>query len=403
MEEWKEYKASEFCSNVTDGTHDSPKPKPFGHYMITSKHLKNNQIDFSSANFISEEDYQKVIKRSSVEQYDILFSMIGTIGNVVHVKQKDVDFAVKNMGIFKLSKDYLKSYWLYYWLNSPCSKEYIYQRLAGSTQSYLTLNSLRDFPVLYPGTDDARRIVSILSSLDDKIELNRKINANLEAQAQALFKSWFVDFEPFKDQPFVESELGMIPEGWRVGTLGEICNQSSIKVGCRNDVKVLSPVTTGNLMLSEEYFTKQVFSESIAKYKVVTKGAFAYNPARVNIGSLGRNEYDFDGAVSPVYIVFECKDGYENFFDLYRRTERFKTEVLLRAIGGVRQSLNYTDFAMIQTVIAPQNVIDAFNPLFDNIKVTQRHLEKENSRLASLRDTLLPRLMSGELKVNEVI
>lgn len=403
MAEWKEYKASEFCSNVTDGTHDSPKPKPFGHYMITSKHLKNNQIDFSSANFISEEDYQKVIKRSSVEQYDILFSMIGTIGNVVHVKQKDVDFAVKNMGIFKLSKDYLKSYWLYYWLNSPCSKEYIYQRLAGSTQSYLTLNSLRDFPVLYPGTDYARRIVSILSSLDDKIELNRKINANLEAQAQALFKSWFVDFEPFKDQPFVESELGMIPEGWKVGTLGEICNQSSIKVGCRNDVKVLSPVTTGNLMLSEEYFTKQVFSESIAKYKVVTKGAFAYNPARVNIGSLGRNEYDFDGAVSPVYVVFECKDGYENFFDLYRRTERFKTEVSLRAIGGVRQSLNYTDFTMIQTVIAPQNVIDAFNPLFDNIKVTQRHLEKENSRLASLRDTLLPRLMSGELKVNEVI
>lgn len=233
--------------------------------------------------------------------------------------------------------------------------------------------------------------------------LARPINANLEAQAQALFKSWFVDFEPFKDQPFVESELGMIPEGWRVGTLGEICNQSSIKVGCRNDVKVLSPVTTGNLMLSEEYFTKQVFSESIVKYKVVTKGAFAYNPARVNIGSLGRNEYDFDGAVSPVYVVFECKDGYENFFDLYRRTERFKTEVSLRAIGGVRQSLNYTDFAMIQTVIAPQNVIDAFNPLFDNIKVTQRHLEKENSRLASLRDTLLPRLMSGELKVNEVI
>jgi type I restriction enzyme S subunit len=132
---------------------------------------------------------------------------------------------------------------------------------------------------------------------------------------------------------------------------------------------------------------------------VVTKGAFAYNPARVNIGSLGRNEYDFDGAVSPVYVVFECKDGYENFFDLYRRTERFKTEVSLRAIGGVRQSLNYTDFAMIQTIIAPQNVLDAFNPLFDNIKETQRHIEKENSRLASLRDTLLPRLMSGELNV----
>ncbi|MCR5712656.1 MAG: restriction endonuclease subunit S [Prevotella sp.] len=399
MEEWKEYKAMEFCSGVTDGTHDSPKPKTFGHYLITSKHLKDNRIDFSSANQISEEDYQKVILRSAVEQYDILFSMIGTIGNTVQVKQEIVDFAVKNMGIFKMGRNQLKSTWLYYWLNSVYSKQYINQRLAGSTQSYLTLDSLRNFPVSYPGDDIANSIISILKSLDDKIEVNRQINDNLEQQAQALFKSWFVDFEPFRDGEFVESELGMIPKGWRVGTLGEICSQSSLKVGSRNDVKVLSPVTTGNLMLSEEYFTKQVFSESIVKYKVVKKGAFAYNPARVNIGSLGRNEYDFDGAVSPVYVVFECKEGYSNFFDLFRTTERFKTEVLLRSIGGVRQSLNYVDFAMIQTIIAPKDVVDAFNPIMEEIQVMQKHLAEENDRLATLRDTLLPKLMSGELKV----
>lgn len=402
MEEWKEYKASMFCASVTDGTHDSPKPQDRGHYLITSKHLKDNDIDFSSANLISDEDYNKVIQRSAVEKYDILYSMIGTIGNVVQVKFDSIDFAVKNMGIFKMGKDALRSTWMYYWLKSPSSREYVYQRLAGSTQSYLTLNSLREFPILYPGDIKAKKIASILKSLDDKIEVNRKINENLEQQAQALFKSWFVDFEPFKNGEFVESELGMIPKGWRVGTLGDICAQSSEKVGIRNDIKVLSPVTTGCLMLSEEYFTKQVFSESIAKYKVVKRGAFAYNPARVNIGSLGRNEYDFDGCVSPVYVVFECKDGYANYFDLYRTTERFKTEVLLRAIGGVRQSLNYTDFAMIQTIIAPQDTIDAFNPMFEKIKVIQNHLETESRRLAELRDTLLPKLMSGELKVNEI-
>ena len=155
-------------------------------------------------------------------------------------------------------------------------------------------------------------------------------------------------------------------------------------------------------MLSEDYFTKQVFSESIAKYKVVNKGAFAYNPARVNIGSLGRNEFDFDGCVSPVYVVFECKDGYANFFDLFRTTEKFKTEVILRAIGGVRQSLNYADFAMIGTVIAPPEVVTAFNPMYERIKGTQKHIEQENNRLAELRDTLLPKLMSGEINVNEV-
>ena len=402
MEEWKEYKASMFCASVTDGTHDSPKPQDRGHYLITSKHLKDNDIDFSSANLISDEDYNKVIQRSAVEKYDILYSMIGTIGNVVQVKFDSIDFAVKNMGIFKMGKDALRSTWMYYWLKSPSSREYVYQRLAGSTQSYLTLNSLREFPILYPGDIKAKKIVSILKSLDDKIEVNRKTNENLEQQAQALFKSWFVDFEPFKNGEFVESELGMIPKGWRVGTLGDLCIQSSEKVGNKNDVKVLSPVTTGSLMLSEEYFTKQVFSESIAKYKIVKRGAFAYNPARVNIGSLGRNEYDFDGCVSPVYVVFECKNGYSNYFDLYRTTERFKTEVLLRAIGGVRQSLNYTDFAMIQTIIAPQEIVDAFNPLFEKIKVIQKHLEQESRRLAELRDTLLPKLMSGELKVNEV-
>ena len=227
-------------------------------------------------------------------------------------------------------------------------------------------------------------------------------NDNLEQQAQALFKSWFVDFEPFRDQPFVESELGMIPEGWKAGSLEDITTQKTERVGGREDVKVLSPVTTGQLMLSEEYFTKQVFSESIAKYKVVKKGDFAYNPARVNIGSLGRNNYDFDGCVSPVYVVFSCKDGYAHLFDLYRKTEKFKTEVNLRAIGGVRQSLNYKDFAYIQCIIPPLYVVEEFNAIYNNLLVMQRHTGEECDRLVQLRDTLLPRLMSGEIKVGDV-
>lgn len=109
MENWKTYMALEFCLNVTDGTHDSPKPKSVGHYLITSKHLQNNTIDFSSAYRISEEDYLKIIKRSAVVQHDILFSMIGTIGNTVRVKEAEVDYAVKNMAIFKMGGNQLRS------------------------------------------------------------------------------------------------------------------------------------------------------------------------------------------------------------------------------------------------------------------------------------------------------
>ena len=288
---------------------------------------------------------------------------------------------------------------LYYAL-SLCLKQ-LKNMSQGTSTKFLTVTILNSFSVQLPSISDQRRIASILSSLDRKIELNNKINADLEEMAQAIFKNWFVDFEPFKDGKFVDSELGMIPEGWKVGSLGDITKNKSAKVKERNDVKVLSPVTTGELVLSEEYFTKQVFSSSIAKYKIVNKGDFAYNPARVNIGSLGRNEFDFDGCVSPVYVVFSVLDGYENYFDLFRKTDFFKDSVASLAIGGVRQSLSYDDLSSIVVIIPSENAVEEFNNLYNQMKKTIKANKLENSRLSLLRDTLLPRLMSGELEVPE--
>ena len=288
---------------------------------------------------------------------------------------------------------------LYYAL-SLCLKQ-LKNMSQGTSTKFLTVTILNSFSVKLPSISDQRRIASILSSLDRKIELNNKINADLEEMAQTIFKNWFVDFEPFKDGKFVDSELGMIPEGWKVGTLGDITKNKSAKVKERNDVKVLSPVTTGELVLSEEYFTKQVFSSSIAKYKIVNKGDFAYNPARVNIGSLGRNEFDFDGCVSPVYVVFSVLDGYENYFDLFRKTDFFKDSVASLAIGGVRQSLSYDDLSSIEVIIPSENAVEEFNNLYNQMKKTIKANKLENSRLSTLRDTLLPRLMSGELEVPE--
>ena len=370
--------------------------------FLNAGNVTKNGFSFSENSFITREK-DDALRKGRLERNDVVITTRGTVGNVAIYDMKVPFEHIRinsGMLILKSGNDILPEY-LYYYLKGNTFQTQISQYVSGSAQPQLPKGTLAKMSISFPQNKDIQKIIiTILKSLDDKIEVNRRINDNLEQQAQALFKSWFVDFEPFKNGEFVESELGMIPKGWRVGTLGEICSQSSLKVGSRNDVKVLSPVTTGRLMLSEEYFTKQVYSESIAKYRVVNKGAFAYNPARVNIGSLGRNEYDFDGAVSPVYVVFDCKEGYSNYFDLFRATEKFKTEVLLRAIGGVRQSLNYVDFAMIQTIIAPQDVVDAFNPMYERIKTMQKQLYAENDYLASLRDTLLPRLMSGELKIN---
>ena len=145
------------------------------------------------------------------------------------------------------------------------------------------------------------------------------------------------------------------------------------------------------------YKRQQVYSKDISKYIVVKPKTFAYNPARINIGSIGINDYNFDGCVSPVYVVFKAIAGYEEFINQFIKTKLFKDEVLLRAIGGVRQTLSYNDFSLIDffkpTVEAVTQYRDMVAPLYTKMKA----LNFESSRLAALRDTLLPKLMSGEL------
>jgi len=318
--------------------------------------------------------------------------------------------------------DEVESLFLYYLLSQNAFFDYVMLGAKGTKMPRGDRKQILQWPLSLPSMKEQRVISSFLKSLDDKIEVNRRINDNftlsflfltcfvlwllklrndnLLLQARALYKSWFVDFEPFKDGEFEDSELGMIPHGWSVKQLGEITTQVNEKVKDRVGVKVLSPITSGELVLSEDYFTKQVFSESISKYIVVKPTDFAYNPARVNIGSLGMNEYDFDGCVSPVYVVFRCEDEYQYFFDLFRRTETFKEEVKARAIGGVRQSLTYKDFSLIKVVYPPIDVIHSFNQVYSRILAKTKHNNVETTRLASIRDTLLPKLISGELKIS---
>ena len=172
------------------------------------------------------------------------------------------------------------------------------------------------------------------------------------------------------------------------------------KVGNREDVTVLSPVNSGELVLSDEYFTKQVFSKNLSKYLIVNPLSFAYNPARINIGSIGLNTFDFAGCVSPVYVVFECEPNYHYFFDFYKKTKTFKNEVALRAIGGVRQSLGYNDFSLIKTIYPTPDVVTEFNKLYLKIREVIKQNTLQNDKLISLRDILLPELMSGKLKIN---
>lgn len=292
--------------------------------------------------------------------------------------------------------------WLYYLLSQDSFFNFVMSGTKGTKMPRGDKSQIMKFPVALPPLDEQRKIAGILSALDDKIELNNKINRNLEAQAQAIFKSWFIDFEPFKNGKFIDSELGKIPEGWKVEELGKVSKNIREKVVSRTNIPVLSAVKEGRLILSEEYFSKQVYSKSLSKYILVKENDYAYNPARVNIGSLGRNTICSLGCVSPVYIVFEIDSNYLAFFDLYFKMKSFKNEVKLRASGSVRQTLSYDDFSLIKVIYPPKSVSSKFNKLSAVFSEKITRNKKESRRLAQLRDTLLPKLMSGKIDISDV-
>lgn len=404
---WATYTMQELINEISMGPFGSDIKKSVytnsGVPVLNGSNLQGFTLKENTFGYVSEEKADS-LKKCNAHRGDIIVTHRGTLGQIVYIPNNSLfeRYVISQSQFrFNLKPELARAEFIVYYFHTREGQHKILSNASqvGVPALARATTTFRQLEVKVPPLPVQDKIVGILSALDSKIENNNKINANLEAQAQALFKSWFVDFTPFKDQPFVDSELGPIPQGWKVGKLGDIALQSTEKVLTRNDVKVLSPITTGKLVLSEEYFTKQVFSKSIRNYKIVKQGAFAYNPARVNIGSLGMNEFKFDGCVSPVYVVFECLKGYSFFFDLFRKTEFFKQAVISFAIGGVRQTLNYSDFALIDATIPPLNIVQSFNEIYLHLKKKISINEEENLRLAALRDTLLPKLMSGEIKL----
>lgn len=149
--------------DVRDGTHDSPSPTTSGKYLITSRHLLPYAVDRSDAYFISEIDFRKANERSKVEYGDILYSMIGTIGIISFITDKEIDFAIKNVGLFRTSQNPTMQYFILSYLKSKIVKNYIASYMAGSTQSYVSLSVLRKIPLILPTED-------VLQCFDKQVE-----------------------------------------------------------------------------------------------------------------------------------------------------------------------------------------------------------------------------------------
>lgn len=339
----------------------------------------------------------------------ILIPRKGTLNNIMFVESPF--WTVDTMFWSIINTDKVDPKFLFY---SICKRDFASMNV-GSAVPSMTVNILNDIQISYPkNIEDQRRIASILSSLDRKIELNNKINADLEEMAQAIFKNWFVDFEPFKDGKFVDSELGMIPEGWKVGKITDI--------GCL----ITDYVSNGSFASLKQnvhlYETKEyaqfirntdlktnTFSVYVDKhsYDFLSKSTLYGNEIIIsNVGDVGSvhlcPKLDIPMTLGNNIIMLRPNEKEYNYF-LYLWFKYFSGQALIQGIkgGSAQPKFNKTDFKNLPLLIPSFEIIERSYWIFESMFSILSSNVKENSRLSLLRDTLLPRLISGEIEVPE--
>ena len=370
--------------------------------FLNAKNVTENGFNFDTKMFISEEK-DNLLRKGKLQKGDVILTTRGTVGNVAfyseHIPYNNIRI---NSGMLILRpKQELDNEFLYWTLKSNYFKKQIYTFQSGTAQPQLPISSLKHIEFYLPPINIQKKIVKILSQIDNKIRILKYINKNLQEQIETIYNSFFVYYDDFLKEELEECEIGFIPKDWNLMTLGQITTQIKEKVG-KNNYKVFSAVNTGNLILSEEYFDKQVFSKSIEKYIVVKQDEFAYNPARINIGSIGRNDFDYEGCVSPVYVAFKVEEGYENFMNMFIKSKRFNQWVITLSSGSVRQTLNYNDFSIIKIAYPPKSLVNKFNVIYESYYEVINYNKSVIHNLEEIRDTLLPKLMSGEIDVSKI-
>lgn len=402
--EWKEVRLGDVCE-IKGG-----KRLPKGVNLITQKNShpyirvrdlgKCKTIEINSSYEYVDEITQKQIKKYITQKGDILISIVGTIG-LIAIVGDSLNGANLTENCVKLVKlDKIDSEYLYYYLKSPFGQQNISRGTVGAVQAKLPIKNIQEFSIICPELiSDQRRIASILSSLDRKIELNNKINADLEEMAQAIFKNWFVDFEPFKDGKFVDSELGMIPEGWKVGSPYEyvkVVYGAPYKSAKFNDNgEGLPLIRIRDLKdCNPQFYTPEILpqTEYVNMGDIVAgmDAEFVPHIWKGNTGLLNQRVCKLmpqQTSISNLFVLYLMKPELEF-------VQSYKT-------GTTVSHLGKADIDKFVVVLPPLKVLEECSKILDSILQRIKNISAESRTLSTLRDTLLPRLMSGELEVPE--
>lgn len=404
--EWKEVKIGDLGQIITGKTPKTAIKKNWGGKIpfLSPSDDMSNKTSPVTARTLTELGVAEVAK-CLIPANSICVSCIGSdLGKVVKTDRELVTNQQINTIVPHSNVD---SDFVYY-LMCIVGKELNYISKTSTAVPIINKSTFSDWNIVIPEkVEDQHRIASILSSLDRKIELNNKINADLEEMAQAIFKNWFVDFEPFKDGKFVDSELGKIPEGWKVGRLDEIADvvggstpsKAKPEYYTQKGIAWLTPkdlsnhpavyTSRGEIDITEEGYNS-------TSTKLMPKGTILFT-SRAPIGYISIAQNDI--CTNQGFKSLVPKKAGTCF--LYCFLKYVTPVIENKSTGSTFKEASGSLMKSLQVIMSEQKVFEDFETIVSPLFARIESLEKENSRLSLLRDTLLPRLMSGELEVPE--
>ena len=381
MNEWPIIKLNALVDAVTVG-HVGPMANeyvPAGIPFLRSQNVEPFRLNLEGVKYISPSFHARLGK-SSISHGDVVIVRTGQPGTCAVVPQTLPVANCSDLIVVKPGKN-VDARWLAYYINIA-GHEFVASRLVGAVQQHFNIGSAREMKLQVPPLVEQRAIADLLGAIDDKIESNREKGKISARYVDAVF----VRFARYPS---------------REGSIGELLLNYREKVGQRNQqVIVMSATASGTLVPSDEFFKKQVYSKSIEKYLVVPQWSFAYNPSRINIGSIGLNEGPTSGAVSPVYVVAKAQAAPSaRWIDQCLKTDAVKDQISSFATGSVRQVLRFDDFASIKIPMVDPAAMTDFYCEIDPLIRLRDQVRIETLSLIQFRDALLPDLLSGRIRV----
>jgi type I restriction enzyme S subunit len=303
--------------------------------------------------------------------------------------------------VFRAKENYTPKF-LYYILSDNKFFDYSTSTAKGTKMPRGDKTAIMNYLVPDIPISTQRASAETLSCLDDKIALNNRINANLEAQAQAIFKSWFVDFEPFQGEKFVDSELGKIPAGWRVGSFTSIIDvlgggtpKTENHSFWNGDIPFFTPKDVNGtfVIATEKYITKKGLDN--CNSRLYPKNT-VFITARGTVGKIVFAGCDM--SMSQTSYALIGKENYSQFF-VYGLVQKIVELLKHKAFGAVFSAIVTRDFDSELIVIPPYDIVKNYTSIVESLYAEMLLLSQQSRTLATIRDTLLPKLMSGEIEV----